>query len=491
MSDRPHPLPHGPLFQSFVWDQPAGGRFWSDLQARAQELHDHGFTSVWMPCPCKGMGGPQDSGYAVYDLYDLGEFDQKGGVETRYGSRQAFIDCVATLNELGMTTLSDVVMNHRMGADEKETFEVVPLDAGDLHRELAGKSSCTAWTGFTFPGRNGVHNKRTWHWWDFTTLDTVEDLQQPVESDAGVVYRIAEAYVAEDAGAAARSEEFLMGCDVNVTKDEVREALLEWGRWFMDTSGVGGVRLDASKHLSAGFQRDWLNTMRAHTDAPVPAVAEYATPDVDELLGFIDASEQTTACFDFPLKYRLLAAAEDPDFDLRTLLDRTLAQARPDLAVTFVDNHDSDPLNAPGEWVPDTFKLHAYAFILLRCPGTPCVYAGDWDGREGGDGDLTSHREMLVKLLGLRRDFAYGKASDTDIGPACLAFTRSGDAEHPGVLVGVLNRGDETVVRVGTGRPDTLFVNALSEDEEAVTTDAEGVVEVPVLAGAIAVWVTA
>ena len=50
---------------------------------------------MWLP-PCgKGAAGGLDVGYSAYDLYDLGEFDQKGSVvRTKYAAtRQETIQC--------------------------------------------------------------------------------------------------------------------------------------------------------------------------------------------------------------------------------------------------------------------------------------------------------------------------------------------------------------------------------------------------------------
>lgn len=35
----------------------------------------------WLPPAYKGIGGKDEVGYGVYDVYDLGEFDQKGTIK--------------------------------------------------------------------------------------------------------------------------------------------------------------------------------------------------------------------------------------------------------------------------------------------------------------------------------------------------------------------------------------------------------------------------
>ena len=47
---------------------------------------------------------PCNLGYDVYDLYDLGEFDQKGDVRTGWGSKEEFLDLIRTGKEAGIIT---------------------------------------------------------------------------------------------------------------------------------------------------------------------------------------------------------------------------------------------------------------------------------------------------------------------------------------------------------------------------------------------------
>ena len=82
--------------QYFEWNLPNDGKLWVHLKEDAKHLHDIGITSVWIP-PAYKADEQQDEGYAVYDLYDLGEFDQKGTVRTKYGTRHELNEAVAAL----------------------------------------------------------------------------------------------------------------------------------------------------------------------------------------------------------------------------------------------------------------------------------------------------------------------------------------------------------------------------------------------------------
>ncbi len=66
-----------------------------------------------MPPAYKGFQGKDDVGYGVYDMYDLGEFDQKGGIPTKYGTKDEYLACIKALQEKGVRVIGDLVMNHR------------------------------------------------------------------------------------------------------------------------------------------------------------------------------------------------------------------------------------------------------------------------------------------------------------------------------------------------------------------------------------------
>ncbi len=65
-----------------------GGRI-SSLNCRA--IAEAGFTALWLP-PANKAAGWKSMGYDPYDFYDLGEFDQKGGVPTWFGSKAELLD---------------------------------------------------------------------------------------------------------------------------------------------------------------------------------------------------------------------------------------------------------------------------------------------------------------------------------------------------------------------------------------------------------------
>ncbi|MBQ8912472.1 MAG: alpha-amylase, partial [Lachnospiraceae bacterium] len=111
---------NGTMMQYFEWDLPADQGLWKELKEEASKLKTAGITAVWLPPAYKGAKGAKDVGYSVYDLYDLGEFKQKGSVATKYGTKDEYLDAIKALHDKDINVYADIVLNHKIGADEVE-----------------------------------------------------------------------------------------------------------------------------------------------------------------------------------------------------------------------------------------------------------------------------------------------------------------------------------------------------------------------------------
>ena len=120
---------NGIMIQFFHWYSWEEGSLWNHLKAEAPKLAELGVTAVWLPPAFKGTDGINSRGYDIYDLYDLGEFDQKGTVQTRYGTKDEYLDCIKILQEHGITAIADIVLNHKSGGDEIEKVWVKKVKA--------------------------------------------------------------------------------------------------------------------------------------------------------------------------------------------------------------------------------------------------------------------------------------------------------------------------------------------------------------------------
>ena len=96
------------LLQCFHWYYPAGGELWLEAAALAPSLNEIGINMIWLPPACKGASGGYSVGYDSYDLFDLGEFDQKGTVATKYGDKSQLLAAIDALKQHDIAVLMDV-----------------------------------------------------------------------------------------------------------------------------------------------------------------------------------------------------------------------------------------------------------------------------------------------------------------------------------------------------------------------------------------------
>jgi len=122
---------NGVILQAFHWYNEPGGTLWKEIENRAGEWAQKGITALWLPPACKGQGGGIDVGYGLYDLFDLGEFDQKGTVPTKYGTREELLEAIRSAQQKGIQVYADVVFNHKDGGDEVEEFWAQEVDWDD------------------------------------------------------------------------------------------------------------------------------------------------------------------------------------------------------------------------------------------------------------------------------------------------------------------------------------------------------------------------
>lgn len=485
---------NGVMMQYFHWYNPADGTLWDKLKVNAPELACSGFTALWLPPAYKGAGGGYDVGYAVYDLYDLGEFDQKGSIRTKYGTRQEYVEAIQSLQASGIEVYADAVLNHRIGADGTEIVKATPFPQSDRKNPKDGLRDIQAYSLFNFPGRQGKYSNFEWHWWHFDAVDYDE-----FTKELGTIYLFEgkqfDDYVALENG----NFSYLMGADLDFQNLEVQDEIIRWGKWYLDTTGVDGFRIDAIKHISAWFFPRWLDEMEQHAGRELFFVGEYWSPQIATLHWYLDTVGGRMSVFDVALHYNFHYASKAGGYyDMRTILDGTLMKERPTHAVTFVENHDSQPLQALESVVEPWFKPLAYAIILLREEGYPCVFYADYYGAEyqdrGQDGNtyhivLPSHRCILDQLLYARQNYAYGPQYDYFNHPDIIGWTRLGDAEHPKAMAVIMSDGHGGSKAMEVGKPNAIFYDMTGQIKEPVKTNECGWGEFSCLGGSVSVWV--
>lgn len=473
------------LMQYFEWDMPSDGLHWKRCKAKAKDLKEAGITGVWLPPAYKGMRGREDVGYGVYDIYDLGEFDQKGSVETKYGSAGEYIEAVRSLKKQGIRVYADVVLNHRMGADEWEEVKATEYAENNRGVALGEAYNVGVWTKFLFPGRGGKYNEDTWDATMFTGTDWDE-----IRKKRGIFLFEGKTWD----GKTDREKgnfDYLMGADVDLDHPEVYARLVEWGKWYLEKVGMNGFRLDAVKHMNADFYRKWTRAMKeAFPEEDLHFIGEYWHSDLQRLLHYIEMTEGAVSLFDVPLHFNFYnASKEQGRFDMRYLLANSLAEERAHRAVTFVDNHDTQPGQSLESFVEAWFKPIAYSIILLQKAGLPCIFYGDYYGIPAKNiGPVTE----LPLLLKLRELYAYGEQVDYFDDANVVGFVRKGEEEMEGSGLALLcsdGAGGRKRMHLGRKFSGQVFCDCVGNQTEKVLIDANGWGEFSCDGGSVSVWV--
>jgi alpha-amylase len=489
------PIQNGVIMQCFHWYSPADGTLWDEVASRAAELARTGFTAVWLPPAYKGIEGARDVGYGAYDMYDLGEFDQKGSVRTRYGTKAQYLAAVKALQKAGLAVYADTVLNHRIGGDETEVVRATPYPQDDRLRPKGEPREIEAFTRYTFPGRRGKHSRFEWHARHFDAVDY--DHRRPDERNT--VYLFEGKRFDDRLALESGNFHYLLGADVDYESQEVRDEVTAWSRWCLDATGVDGFRLDAVKHVSAWYFPQWLDELERHAGKDLFVAVEYWTADAGTLHWYLDRLGGRITVFAVPLHYHFhYASRAGGNYDMRRLVDATLMQQRSRDLVTFVENHDSQPLRALESVVEPWFKPLAYAITLLRREGYPCVFAADYYGAEyedlGRDGHphrivMPSHRWLVDRFLDARRRCAWGPQIDYLDHWNRVGWTRLGDEHHPKAMAVLLSDAHEGSKWMEVGRANARFTDLTEHVKEPVVTNDAGWGEFRCRGGSVSVWV--
>ncbi|MEZ2228839.1 MAG: alpha-amylase [Microcoleus sp.] len=485
---------NGVMMQYFHWYTPADGNLWNQLTESAKDLAKMGITSLWLPPAYKGTGGGMDVGYGVYDIFDLGEFDQKGSIRTKYGTKEEYLRAIKAAQDLGIKIYADVVFNHKLGAEEEEEVEATPFNPDNRNDTVGEYQKIKAWTHFTFPGRGKTYSSMEWHWWHFDAID-----YNAYDTNANAIYLLKGKEFDQNVDLEKGNFDYLMGCDLDMNNPEVTGELKYWGEWYVDTTNVDGFRFDAVKHVSAKFFQEWLEHVRNYAKRDLFAVGEYWSYEVEALHHFITVTDGKVSLFDAPLHYNFYAASKaGNNYDLRTIFDGSLVQHQPTLAVTLVDNHDSQPLQSLESVVESWFKPLAYALILLRREGYPCIFYPDYYGTRykdrGKDGNeyeiwLEKHQWIIDKFLFARQTYSYGNQYDYFDHANTIGWTRLGDEEHPGGMAVVLTNGGDGTKFMEVGQPNRTYIDLTENIKESITTNDEGWADFRCNSGSVSVWV--
>lgn len=485
----------GVMMQFFHWYIEPDGQLWNFLKNQSKHLSDIGITAVWMPPAMKGNAGGLDNGYTPYDLYDLGEFEQKQSLRTKYGTKEEYLDSIKALHDNNIQAIADIPLNHLQGGDEKEIVNAMPFSKDDRSKPCDEMREVEVYTHFKYDARGGKYSDFQFRWYHFNAIDY--DDRNPEENN--LIYVFESKHFNDNVSKKKGNYDYLLGADLDVEKEDVKSELQNWGRWYLDTTEVDGFRFDAAKHISFVFLEQWFETMKTHKGKDFFAVAEFWDLTPKNLVKYIDDTKGKISLFDVRLHYNFHEASKNgSNYDLRTIFENTLISTHPQNAVTFAANHDTQPMQKVECVVEPWFKPHAYTLMLLRHEGYPCIFFGDYYGATykewGEDGNehevfMANHGELINKLLGLRKDYLHGEQIDYFDHKNCVAWSLSGNEQNPGSMVVIMSNGENGYKDIDTHKPNTKYVEATGNIQEEIYTDENAKARFWCNAGNVAIWV--
>ncbi len=440
------------MMQAFYWDAPIHEKqehnWWNFIGDRIEALAASKINALWLP-PVSKAADNRGNGYDPYDYWDLGDYDQKGGVKTLYGNRAELEALIKKAHDHGIGLYADMVINHNSGADEQE---VNPLDGQTRWTKFAPKSG-------KFP--------RDWNSFHPSRFEQVM-----VEGE--------------------NFADFPHLCHRN---PDVYKAMFDYARFLIEELGFDGFRFDFAKGFGS-WMISVLSKYRYVKDGHdfTPFVVAELWSGTEEINTWIDRVNAMTdnqiSCFDFPMRYKLKDVCDTPSYDLRNLTDNgAVVTQRPLHATTFVDNHDM------GDNVIVNDKMLAYSFILVH-EGYPCIFWYDYYNNGLGRGGTPNGIDALIDV---HHTHAGGDSQILHADPDLYIMQRAGYksdvVDQPGLIYVLNNLGDKwSGTSVKTQWKNTKFRPVAWDGHDTAhpderTTDAEGNAEFPAPPRGYAVYI--
>lgn len=234
---------------------------------------------------------------------------------------------------------------------------------------------------------------------------------------------------------------------------------INWGHWITTKLGLDGYRLDATKHMYTPFVNQWLDAVKGTSGRF--AVSEAWFRNLTDMNNYAASTGGRTSLFDVPLHYLFNDMSNgNGNWDMPGLQFAGFTEANGALSVSFVDNHDTDQTGGALFSPVANLKMLAYAYILTRDKGYPCVFYRDY--YEYGLG------AQIKNLIAIRKANAYGTAAE---------YTSTNDAN-----VYAYSRAGIT-----TPFANATLTDATGNNAGSITTNASGYAVFPVGAHSYAV----
>jgi alpha-amylase len=209
------------------------------------------------------------------------------------------------------------------------------VDSNDRTKTVSDPYEIDAWLGFDFPGRGDKHSAQKYHWYHFSGTDYNAD------NNKTAIYKILGDKTkgwakSGDVDSEKGNYDYLMYADLDYSHDEVKQDVLNWGKWIANELPLMGIRFDAIKHFSEDFLREFITQMDETYNEGWFFVGEFWKDSLTDMSRYLERMGKKFSLFDAPLVYNFSKISKTADGDLRGVFDETLVRAEPVNAVVSI-----------------------------------------------------------------------------------------------------------------------------------------------------------
>lgn len=420
----------GVMMQTFYWDVEPRHEWWNILNDKVAGWADAGIDRLWLPVATKGQSGGFSMGYDPSDYFDFGEFNQHGTIPTRFGTREELEALIAKAHSHDLEVIADIVINHNSGGGleynpyrDKMTYTLFDEEHGNA---------------------SGMFNRNYENFYPNSTSPY-------------------------DEGSLFYSEQNL---------DHNQEYVQNWlwknensvAKYYKNVMGFDGWRFDYVQGFEPWVVKEWVEEVGGF------AVAENWDGNASNLVNYVEATG--VSAFDFAAFYRMEEAFDRHD-DLTYLVRPMLRQTHPEMAVTFVANHDTEKETNEDNRIAAENKMKAYAYILTH-DGYPTIFYSDYENAD--------FQNKLKRLILIHNSLATGNVEILYNDDDEYIMRRSGNATNPGLILYINTSSSSKRRSVSTNWTNTTLMDYSNNTNYMPATGANGSVTIEAPANSFSIW---
>lgn len=420
----------GVMMQTFYWDVEPRHEWWKIINAKVEGWANAGIDRLWLPVATKGQSGGYSMGYDPSDYFDFGEFNQHGTVATRFGTRDELVTLIANAHANDLEVIADIVINHNSGG-------------GLEWNPYRNKNTYTLFDE-THGNASGMFNRNYENFYPNSTSNY----------DEGSLF-----YAEQNLD---HNQEYV--------KNWLWKADNSVAKYYQDVMGFDGWRFDYVQGFEPWVIKEWMDEVGGF------AVGENWDGNANNLRKWV--ADAGIPAFDFSAFYKM-EEAFDRRNDLTYLGKDMLRKTHPEMAVTFVANHDSEKDSNADNRIATENKMKAYAYILTH-DGYPTIFYSDYEN--------AAFQDELKKLIQLHNTLATGEVeilfNDNDE----YVMRRKGTSTNPGLIL-YINTSSNTKRRTITSHwTNTTLMDYSGKTTYKPTSGADGSVSIEAPAGSYSIW---